>query len=183
MWSLTQSLPAIFLVLGLLLVLQVRMDRNGWLQLRPQALQLLRLIALYFLVDYHAVALVPKRCHFPIDPRQADSNSPPLHHGGAAFTQFPSGRLDAASALPLRAPRLPPLAIPPFRNHSHGVVAWPLVHERVVLDLVLEAQQQSRYMPLLILTAWAPSKTSWIPTLRRRTWIAGSWLLLCWQRS
>jgi hypothetical protein len=75
MWSLTQSLPAIFLSLGLLLVLQLRLDRDGWLQLRTQALQLLRLIALYLLVDYHAVALL-RTVVSSWYPPQADSSSP-----------------------------------------------------------------------------------------------------------
>jgi hypothetical protein len=174
MWSLTQSLPAIFLPLGLLLVFQLRMDRDGWLQLRDQALQLLRLIALYVLVDYHAVALL----------RTVVISLVPAANGFqfARFTMAGAALMNSlVVALILRllvhyAPRVAPWRFLLFTIIA-TVVAWRLVHERVVLTLFLSTAALS-LLPLLILTAWPSSKTSWIPTLHRRTWIAGSGLAL-----
>src|SRR6266545_3871069 len=174
MWSLTQSLPAIFLPLGLLLVFQLRMDRGGWLQLRAQALQLLRLIALYLLVDYHAVALLRTIVIFLI----------PAASGFqfARFTMAGAALLNSlVVVLTLRlllhyAPRLTPLRVL-LSVIVATVVAWPLVHERVMPALFLSTAALS-LLPLLTLTAWPSFKTSWIPTLQPRMWIAGSGLAL-----
>jgi hypothetical protein len=172
MWSLTQSLPAIFLSLGLLLVLQLRLDKDGWGQLRGQALQLLRLIALYLLVDYHAVALL----------RTAAISLVPAASGFqfARFTMAGAALLNSlVVALTLRllfyyAPRLPPWRFVLFAIIATGV-AWPLVHERVMPALFLSTAALS-LLPLLILTAWPSLKASWIPALPQRMWIAGSGL-------
>ncbi len=174
MWSLTQSLPAIFLPLGLLLVFQLRMDRGGWLQLRAQALQLLRLIALYLLVDYHAVALLRTIVIFLI----------PAASGFqfARFTMAGAALLNSlVVVLTLRllfhyAPRLAPWRFLLFAIIA-TVVAWPLVHDRVVPTLFLSTAALS-LLPLLILAAWPSLKSSWIPTLQPRMWIAGSGLAL-----
>jgi hypothetical protein len=174
MWSLTQSLPAIFLVLGLLLVLQLRMDRDGWLQLRPQALQFLRLIAFYFLVDYHAVAFVRAAVIFLL----------PTATGFqfARFTMAGAALLNSlVVVLTLRllfhyAPRLAPWRFLLFTIIATAF-AWPLVHERVVLSLFLCTAAFS-LLPLLILTAGPSLKIRWIPTLRGRMWIAGIGLTL-----
>jgi hypothetical protein len=55
------------------------------------------------------------------------------------------------------------------------VVAWYLVHARVVLILFLSTGVLS-LLPLVMLTAWQPSNKCWMPTLRRRRCIAGSGL-------
>jgi hypothetical protein len=169
MWSLTQSLPAIFLVLGLLLVLQLMMDRDGWLQLRAQAIQLLRLIALYALLDYHAVAVV----------RAAVISILPTASGFqfARFTMAGAALLNSlVVVLTLRllfhyAPRLAPWRVLLFTVMA-TVFAWPLVHERVALTMFLSTAAIS-LLPLLILTARPSLEISWRPT-RRRMWIAGS---------
>jgi hypothetical protein len=174
MWSLTQSLPAIFLSLGLLLVLQLRLDRDGWLQLRGQALQLLRLIALYFLVDYHAVALL----------RTVAISLLPAASGFqfARFTMAGAALLNSLVViLTLRlviyyGPRLSPWRFALLAVIA-TVIAWPLVHERVMLRLFLSTAALS-LLPLLTLTAWRSPKTSGIPVLRPRIWIAASGLAL-----
>src|SRR6266511_5184248 len=174
MWSLTQSLPAIFLSFGVLLVLQLRLDRDGWLQLRGQAVQLIRLIALYLLVDYHVVALF----------RAVVISLVPAASGFqfARFTMAGAALLNSLVViLTLRlvfyyAPRLNPWRFALFAIIA-TVVAWPLVHERVLLNLFLSTAALS-LLPLLILAAWPSLKTSGMPALHPRIWMAGSGVAL-----
>jgi hypothetical protein len=174
MWSLTQSLPAIFLSLGLLLVLQLKLDRDGWLQLRGQALQFLGLIALYLLVDYHVVALL----------RTAVISLVPAASGFqfARFTMAGAALLNSLVViLTLRllfcyAPRLSLWRFVCFAIIA-TLIAWPLVHERVVLKLFLSTAALS-LLPLLILTARPSFKTSETPALHPRILVAGSGLVL-----
>jgi hypothetical protein len=174
MWSITQSLPAIFLVFGMLLVLQLKMDRDSWLQLRPQALQILRLIALYLLVDYHAIALA-RTAVISILPMATGFNFGHFTMAGASLLN------SLVIVLTLRlfvhyAPRLAPWRFLVFAVIA-TVIAWALVHERVVPILFLTTAALS-LLPLTFLMAWGPWPRSWMPFLHRRTWIAGSGVAL-----
>jgi len=86
MWSLTQSLPAIFLPLGLLLMFQLRMDRGGWLQLRAQgAAASSARLRFTFWLDYHAGRASPNRCHLPDTRRRRGFQFARFTMAGAAF--------------------------------------------------------------------------------------------------
>jgi hypothetical protein len=174
MWSLTQSLPAIFLVFGILLVLQLRMDHDSWLQLRPQALQLLRLVALYLLVDYHAIALA-RTAVISIFPMATGFNFGHFTMAGASLLNS----LVVVLTLRLFFHYAPRLALWQFLFVAGlaTVIAWRLVHERVMLTLFLTTAALS-FLPLTLLTAWLPSHPSWMPSWHRRMWIAGSGVAL-----